>query len=621
MVSPEQSAKEPKWWYDDRYAIYDLNVNSAVVHPQHDEVLRPAKAGPTGTYTAQGYAYAGGGRRINRVEISFDKGKCRQTCRNLASYPKTDIVIAWRLANIEYPEDKYREYESDLFGGKVDMFWRETCFCWCFWNLEIPIADLTESDAILVRAMDEALSIQPRDMYWSVLGMMNNPWFRVAIIKDGDTIRFEHPTQPALMPGGWMERVKKAGGDLTNGHWGEVMSNEEAETNNGKAVEEINMKKEGLNRTVDLAEFKAHVSPEEPWFVVNGEVYDGTKFLEGHPGGAQSIVSAAGMDVSEEFLAIRKFYILCSDGTDTNTATDSETAKAMMPDYHIGTLDKASLKALHDEAQNQSSSTTPDEKYLQPKVWKKAELCAKRSISWDTRVFTFKLDYDLQPLGLPTGQHLMVKLKDSTTAESIIRAYTPISETNQQGTLDLLVKVYAPTPIEKGGKMTMALDKLAIGDNVEIKGPIGKLIYLGHGKVLLNDKQRTVKSFRMICGGSGITPIYQVLRAVVTNAQDPTQCVVLDGNRMEEDILCREELDSYTALNDERCTIVHTLTKPSENWKGLKGRIGEDLLKQYSPPSAAGDSLALICGPEGMEKAVKAGLLKMGWDENDLVFF
>ncbi|EEA25715.1 hypothetical protein TMatcc_006054 [Talaromyces marneffei ATCC 18224] len=586
MVSPEQSAKEPKWWYDDRYAIYDLNVNSAVVHPQHDEVLRPAKAGPGATYTAQGYAYAGGGRRINRVEISLDKGK------------------SWRLANIEYPEDKYREYESDLFGGRVDMFWRETCFCWCFWNLEIPIPDLTESDAILVRAMDEALSIQPRDMYWSVLGMMNNPWFRVAIIKDGDTIKFEHPTQPALMPGGWMERVKKAGGDLTNGHWGEVMNNEEAEANNQKPVEEINMKKEGLDRKVDLAEFKAHVSPEEPWFVVNGEVYDGTKFLEGHPGGAQSIVSAAGMDVSEEFLAIH-----------------SETAKAMMPDYHIGTLDKESLKALHDEAQNQSSSGMPDEKYLQPKVWKKAELCAKRSISWDTRVFTFKLDYDLQPLGLPTGQHLMVKLKDSTTAESIIRAYTPISETNQQGTLDLLVKVYAPTPTEKGGKMTMALDKLAIGDNVEIKGPIGKLIYLGHGRVLLNDKQRNVKSFRMICGGSGITPIYQVLRAVVTNPEDPTHCVVLDGNRMEEDILCREELDSYSALNDERCTIVHTLTKPSDDWRGLKGRIGEELLKQHAPPSAAGDSLALICGPEGMEKAVKAGLLKMGWDENDLVFF
>lgn len=74
MVTPEQSAKETKWWYDERYAIYDLNVNSAVAFPQHDEELRLSTAGST--YTIRGYAYAGGGRRINRVEISLDKGSC-----------------------------------------------------------------------------------------------------------------------------------------------------------------------------------------------------------------------------------------------------------------------------------------------------------------------------------------------------------------------------------------------------------------------------------------------------------------------------------------------------------------------------------------------------------------
>lgn len=75
MISPEQSAVETKWWYDDRYAIYDLNVNSAVVYPQHDERIHLATAGPM--YTARGYAYAGGGRRVNRVEISLDRGKCK----------------------------------------------------------------------------------------------------------------------------------------------------------------------------------------------------------------------------------------------------------------------------------------------------------------------------------------------------------------------------------------------------------------------------------------------------------------------------------------------------------------------------------------------------------------
>jgi hypothetical protein len=78
MVSPEMSAQDRKWWTDDRYAIYDLNVNSVAAYPQHEEELDLATAGPT--YTAKGYAYAGGGRRITRVEISLDRGKCTSIC-------------------------------------------------------------------------------------------------------------------------------------------------------------------------------------------------------------------------------------------------------------------------------------------------------------------------------------------------------------------------------------------------------------------------------------------------------------------------------------------------------------------------------------------------------------
>lgn len=73
MVSPEMASSDPKWWRDDRYAIYDLNVNSSVVYPENNEELSIASAGPT--YTVKGYAYAGGGRRVTRVEVSLDKGK------------------------------------------------------------------------------------------------------------------------------------------------------------------------------------------------------------------------------------------------------------------------------------------------------------------------------------------------------------------------------------------------------------------------------------------------------------------------------------------------------------------------------------------------------------------
>lgn len=74
MVSPEMASNDKSWWQDDRYAIYDLSVNSATAYPQHNEELIITT--PDATYTARGYAYGGGGRRITRVEISLDSGKC-----------------------------------------------------------------------------------------------------------------------------------------------------------------------------------------------------------------------------------------------------------------------------------------------------------------------------------------------------------------------------------------------------------------------------------------------------------------------------------------------------------------------------------------------------------------
>ena len=288
MVSPEESANNPKWWTDDRYAIYDLSTNSATVYPSHEEQLCVVNAPQK--YRARGYAYGGGGRRITRVELSLDKGR------------------SWRLAKIEYPEDLYREIDHHLFGGRLDMSWKESCFCWAFWSLDIPVSELAEAKDILVRAMDESMNVQPRDMYWSVLGMMQNPWFRVTISKEGDFLRFEHPTQPALMPGGWMERVKKAGGNLANGYWGESIGGESAEHLVKEEVREVSMIKEGVKRTITIDELRKHDSEQAPWFVVNGEVYDGTSFMKEHPGGAQSILSAAGLDSSDEFMAIRKSH-------------------------------------------------------------------------------------------------------------------------------------------------------------------------------------------------------------------------------------------------------------------------------------------------------------------------
>lgn len=290
----------------------------------------------------------------------------------------------------------------------------------------------------------------------------------------------------------------------------------------------------------------------------------------------------------------------------------------MMRNYHIGTLDDHGRQALLSPDNAEALSATRAE-FLDSKQWAKAVLSAKKSLSWDTKLFTFKLDHDDQVAGLPVGQHLMLRVKDSGTNENILRAYTPVSENSQKGFLELLVKLYLPTPSTPGGQMSMALDKVPLGAAVDFKGPIGKFEYLGRGEASISGRRRTVSSFTMICGGSGITPIFQVFRAVMQDADDPTFCTVLVGNRLEEDILCRQELDALARRKTDGCRLIHTLSRPPEDWAGLRGRISETLLREEASPSMGG--LALICGPGSMEKSVREILLGLGWKEDDLVFF
>ncbi|RDA91122.1 hypothetical protein CP533_0444 [Ophiocordyceps camponoti-saundersi (nom. inval.)] len=592
MITPEASANPSNIpvWKDERYAIYDLNPNSAICHPAHDEKVLISGGE---TYRVRGYAYGGGGRRITRVEVTLDQGK------------------TWRLADINYPEDLYRQADPDetIFGGKLDVWWRDTSFCWCFWDIDIPMTELEATADIMVRAMDEGLAVQPRDMYWSVLGMMNNNWFRVVVHKEagGNTLTFEHPTQPALMPGGWMERVKKSGGDLLNGFWGQSLSGvEKDQVLEREPEEEILMTNSQNDRIITAKELMNHKDETNPWFVVNGHVYDGTPFLNDHPGGATSITGVAAQDASEEFMAIH-----------------SENAKKMMVDYHIGKLDETALAVLNEKESviTEGDSTRPF--FLASNQWNRAVLQDKIAVSSDSKIFRFKLQHEEQQIGLPVGQHVLMRLRDpsSQSKSSIVRAYTPISHGTNKGFMDVLVKIYRPCPERgEGGKMTQALDSKPLGDFIEFKGPVGKFQYLGRGHCSMGEDKSHVRRFYMICAGSGITPIFQVLQAIVKDEQDSTECVVLCGNHAEEDILCRSELDSMFALRLGR--LRHTLTRPSATWTGRRGRIDEALVEaEIGPCDGTGRDKVLVCGPKELEASVCEVLGRMGWTDEDIFCF
>ena len=291
----------------------------------------------------------------------------------------------------------------------------------------------------------------------------------------------------------------------------------------------------------------------------------------------------------------------------------------MMPGYHIGSLDEAAKVTLSQGEVSTDLSPEPRPVFLQPKAWSTARLHSKQIVSWDTRIFTFRLDSETQTLGLPVGQHLMIRLRDPVTREAIIRSYTPISETSKAGFLDVLVKVYFDTEAAKGGRMTKAMDALPLGHGVDFKGPIGKFEYHGRGLCSINGQKKIVNRFAMICAGSGITPIFQVFRAVMRDKNDTTQCIVLNGNRLVEDILCKEDLDEMIKGNEDRAKVLYTLTKAPDEWKGLRGRISGELVKKHCVRDDK--TLMLVCGPELLEKSIHVALRDQGWPDDQILFF
>ncbi|THH09687.1 hypothetical protein EW146_g8611 [Bondarzewia mesenterica] len=616
QVMPEEARKERHWWYDPKYIINDLNVNSAIAHPTHDEILDVTPPSPTTdpegsfslpVYTLRGYAYAGGGRRVCRVEVSLDEG------------------YTWKLAEIMYPEDLYRAVvvEDDPIWGTLDLSERETCFCWCFWKFEVEIEALAADGvgAVMVRAMDESLALQPRDMYWNPTGMMNNWWFRIAIHKSqaGDgktTLRFEHPTLAGVKEGGWMQRIKDEDGleavlTPTFGIKDAAELAEAAKKNHKKKCDEVVMTKEGVHRVIKLKELKAHSVESEPWFVVNGEVYNGTAFLDKHPGGPDSIALFAGDDASEDFIAIH-----------------SAVAKGQLAEFHIGTLEGGT-------GAKSGETVVVEPTFLCKTKWKPAKLVTISHISHDTRIFRFALQSPEQDLDLPTGQHVFARMRRKgnhpeadTESGFVQRAYTPVSNRTAKGFIELLVKIYSPTPeFPLGGKMTGGFAELEIGDSVEFKGPIGSFVWKGDGRLSWRGQERKCRTFALICGGSGITPIIQVIRSVLEDETDTeTKLWLIDANRTrhrstEKDILLYDELQNWVRAKSERFKVHHVLSKASPGFDGSSGYIDEQHIREHLPPPSDG-AMVLICGPPGLVDTAKPNLKSCGWNvEESLVIF
>ncbi|KAL5358433.1 hypothetical protein BJX96DRAFT_182912 [Aspergillus floccosus] len=240
--------------------------------------------------------------------------------------------------------------------------------------------------------------------------------------------------------------------------------------------------------------------------------------------------------------------------------------------------------------------TTPRSKPLDPRQWRPFTLTHKTEIAPNVFHLVFALPHTDDILGLPTGQH--IALRATINGAAVARSYTPISNNNDRGRIELLVKVYP------SGLMTQHLAHMKTGETIDIRGPKGAMQY----------SPRYAKRIGMIAGGTGITPMYQLIRAICEDSADTdTRVSLLYANNTEEDILLRTELDAFARAYPEKFEVRYVLSQAGENWTGCRGFVTGELIREHLPAAAEEESKMLLCGPPPMVNAMKKALQGMGW--------
>lgn len=170
-----------------------------------------------------------------------------------------------------------------------------------------------------------------------------------------------------------------------------------------------------------------------------------------------------------------------------------------------------------------------------------------------------------------------------------------------------LEKDYLELTIKRTGKLTDALHGLKAGDSVWIRGPFGNTFPID---------QLEGHDILYIAGGLGLAPLRPLITYIFdqNNRDRFGKINMLVAARSSGDFIYFPEFDQWR--NQKETTVSLTIDQPEPNWTekvGFPHNLVQDLAFDREK------TVAVLCGPPIMIKAVAKKLLEMGIPEERIL--
>lgn len=197
------------------------------------------------------------------------------------------------------------------------------------------------------------------------------------------------------------------------------------------------------------------------------------------------------------------------------------------------------------------------------------------------------------------GQYLTIK--SQINGEEVRRSYSLCTFSEVDAMPAVTVKA-----VDRGRMSNYINNSVSEGDVLEVMAPMGKFT--------LTPDANKAQTYVLFAGGSGITPMMGISKAVMLK-QPNSKVVLVYANRDKDSVIFKDAIAEMEKQFQGRFSVILSYDKAPLTWFGLKGFLTEDKIANILQNKIGGSFPSYeyyICGPSPMMDIVKTGLTKAG---------